>query len=183
MMSAEAAAAFMNSPYNKLADIKMLVFFLNISTTGILIFGFLIIMSILFEHFWCRYLCPYGALLGLLGWFSPSKIRRQAHQCIDCGNCDRVCPGQLKVSKSGKINSPECNGCLDCIESCPVTGALDYGFTGRSGIGSVEGKHILPAAMLAVFILVIAVAMLTGNWNSIVTVEEVSALYQFIGSF
>lgn len=60
-MDAHSAVAFMESPYNKLVDLKMFRFFLNISSTGLSVFGFLILMSFLFGHFWCRYLCTHGS--------------------------------------------------------------------------------------------------------------------------
>jgi len=179
MMSPEAAASFLNLPYNKLVDLKMLMFFLNISATGIAVFGFLIIMSILVDQFWCRYLCPYGALLGLLGWLSPAKIIRRENACINCGACDKACPGHLKVSAAKNILSPECSGCLNCIEACPVPGALEYGFFGAFR----SKKYLLPAAMLATFLAAILFAKAAGYWQSSVTLEEVFGLYQYINQF
>ncbi len=173
MMDAEAAFSFMESPYNKLVDLKMLEFFLNISATGAAVFGFLILMSFLFEHFWCRYLCPYGALMGLLGWLSPSRISRNEQLCIDCGNCDKACSGRLKVSRNKNVLSPECNGCLDCVNSCPVDGALTYSFAGKFK----GAKYLLPATMLGLFALMIIVAIMTGHWESSVSLREV--MYYF----
>jgi len=172
-MSAEAAAAFLEIPYNKLVDIQMLRFFLNISLTGILVFSFLIVMSVLFDHFWCRYLCPYGALLGLVGWISPSRISRHTDLCINCGACDKTCTGHLKVSSAKNIISPECNGCLNCIESCPVSGALEFNFLGKLG----GMKYLLPAAMLVVFASAIMWAKTTGHWESSVTLQEVFTFF------
>lgn len=173
MMDTKSAVSFMESPYNKLVDLKMLKFFLNISSTGLVVFGFLILMSFLFKHFWCRYLCPYGALLGLIGWLSPSRITRREHLCIDCGKCDKACPGKLKVSQHKKVLSPECTGCLDCVNSCPVDGALTYTLAGRLG----DIKYLLPAVMLGLFALITISAMVTGYWESSVTVREV--MYYF----
>src|ERR1035437_8790231 len=39
------------------------------------------------QNFWCRYLCPYGALMGLVSLASPLRIRRETSLCIDCGKC------------------------------------------------------------------------------------------------
>ncbi len=176
MMNTEAASAFIESPYNKVVDIKMLRFFLHISLTGTLVFGFLIVISVLFEQFWCRYLCPYGALLGLFGWLSPSAIRRSENLCVNCGACDRACRGRLKVSLVKKVLSPECNACMGCVESCPVPGALAYTFAGKLG----RFKYALPAAMLAVFVLAIIIARATGHWESSTTLQEVSAYFNML---
>ncbi|MHB9093986.1 MAG: 4Fe-4S binding protein [Eubacteriales bacterium] len=177
-MAAEAAVSFVDLPYNKIVDIKMLMFFLNISFKGLLVFGFLIFMSILFDHFWCRYLCPYGALMGLAGWLSPSSIKRNGELCVNCRACDKACPAHLKVSEVKTVLSPECNDCLNCTESCPVPGALENTFMGKPG----RTKYVLPLAMLAVFAAAVAAAKVTGHWNSGVTLNEVSTLYRDIGN-
>jgi polyferredoxin len=75
-MSANAIAAFMRSPYGIVADVKMLNFFRFIGQTGLIVLGILVIASMLVQNFWCRYLCPYGALLGITSLFSPMRIRR-----------------------------------------------------------------------------------------------------------
>jgi len=70
-MSAKAIAEFMQSPYGIVADVKMLNFFRYIGETGLIVLGVLVVASVLVQNFWCRYLCPYGALLGLTSVFGP----------------------------------------------------------------------------------------------------------------
>ena len=77
-MDTRAVADFLDSPYNRVADVKMLYFFERLSTTGALVLGALAVLSLLVPYFWCRYLCPYGALLGALSLLSPLKITRHA---------------------------------------------------------------------------------------------------------
>ena len=62
----------------------------------------------LVQNFWCRYLCPYGALLGLVSLLSPVEIRRDAEACIDCAKCARACPAALPVDRLVQIRSAEC---------------------------------------------------------------------------
>ncbi len=184
MMSPEAATSFMESPYNKVSDLKMLEFFLNISMTGVLVFAFLIVMSVIIENFWCRYLCPYGALMGILGWLSPSRISRNENLCTGCGACDRACPGKLAVSRAKSVISPECNSCLSCVEKCPSEGALGYRIPGipRSH-KPFWNKYGLHVAMLGVYFLIIAAARVTGNWVTTVTNEEFQMLYSMMDMF
>jgi len=75
-MSAKAIAAFMQSPYGIVADVKMLNFFRFIGLTGLMVVGVLAVASVLVQNFWCRYLCPYGALLGISSVFSPVHSAR-----------------------------------------------------------------------------------------------------------
>src|ERR1035437_7892023 len=75
-MSADAIQDFMQTPYGLVADVKMLNFFRDIGLTAAIVIGLLVLGSILVQNFWCRYLCPYGAMMGLVSLLSPVKIRR-----------------------------------------------------------------------------------------------------------
>ena len=91
-MSAEALQSFMYTEYGLVADVKMLNFFRDIGPTAAIVIGLLVLLSMLVRNFWCRYLCPYGALMGLASLLSPVKIRRDGEACIDCGKCAKACP-------------------------------------------------------------------------------------------
>jgi ferredoxin len=167
-MSAEALSAFIHSPYNKVSDIKMLHFFLDLSRTGILVIGFLAAMSVLVEGFWCRYLCPYGALMGLVSWMSPVKVRRNPETCTDCGICDKVCPARLPVMAKRSITSVECIGCTDCVSSCPVPGALRFGTKRRT-----LNTRTIALVVIAALIVTTSAARLFGIWQNDLTDAEV----------
>ena len=125
--------------------------------------GRLILLSLFVKHFWCRYLCPYGALLGLLSLLSPWKVTRDKDLCINCKRCDKVCANQIKVSEGKTIHSPECYGCLDCIAACPQKGALELKTFGKLK----PLKPILfPILLFVVWFAVIGYAKYTGHWDS-----------------
>ncbi len=71
-MDGSSIMAFMNSPYYKIADVRMLDFFISPSLFTVLVMVVLIVGSVFIQNFWCRYLCPYGALLGLFSLSCPS---------------------------------------------------------------------------------------------------------------
>ena len=114
----------MNSPYGVIADVKMLNFFRHIGQTGAIVLGVLAVASLLIQNFWCRYLCPYGALLGIASFFSPARIRRNPETCIDCAKCVKACPSALPVDTLVTIKSAECTGCLECVAVCPAKDTL-----------------------------------------------------------
>jgi polyferredoxin len=83
-MSAAAIADFVASPYGLVVDVRMLNFFRFISITTAYVVAALIMASLLVQNFWCRYLCPHGALMGVISIFSPARITRNESACIDC---------------------------------------------------------------------------------------------------
>jgi polyferredoxin len=123
-MSVAGIRAFLEGPYGLVADVKMLNFFRYLGLTGALVTAAIVLASVFVQNFWCRYLCPYGALLGLVSMASPLRIRRNESLCIDCGKCSRACPSALPVDRLVTIRSAECTGCMTCVAECPAAGAL-----------------------------------------------------------
>ncbi len=161
MMSADALRAFIESPYNQVSDVKMYWFFARISKTAAIILVVLTVGSVLIEGLWCRYLCPYGALLGLFAWISPTRIVRNASSCTDCGLCDKACMARLPVSQKARIISAECTGCMDCVASCPQTNALA---TGSRKLRL--SAPIMATAVVAIFLAGYIIARATGIWEN-----------------
>lgn len=66
-----------------------------------------------------------GALYAVIGKLSPFKVVRNESLCIDCGKCNRVCPMNIDVQHSTKVDSAECINCSLCVLDCPKAGALE----------------------------------------------------------
>jgi len=178
-MDAWAMGEFMSSPYWRVADVKMLHFFTDMSRTSAIVLGVLAVLSLFIKNFWCRYLCPYGALTGILGVFSPLKVTRDEEMCIHCHKCTWECPHLLDVEGTRRVISPECSGCVSCVSVCPARGALDVATPGR-----IKVKPLVYALMvLMVFFGVILAAKRTGHWESGVTYEEYRRLIPMAGRF
>lgn len=73
----------------------------------------------------CRYLCPLGAIYGLMNPISAYRIRVDKNACVHCGQCEKACP--MAVNPSVNPNSPECIRCGRCVSLCP-TRCLTGGF-------------------------------------------------------
>lgn len=166
-MPAQAIEEFMHSPYGAVADVRMLNFFRNLGQTAAIVLGILVIVSVFVPNFWCRYLCPYGALLGIVSFFSPTRIRRTADACIDCGKCAKSCPSALPVDKLISIKSAECTGCLECVAVCPSEGALDMSLPRwtRSPNNGRMPAWALAAAIAVLFFGIVGFAKTAGYWS------------------
>lgn len=169
-MDAREIAVFLGSPYNKVADVKMLHFFTRMSTLTAQVLGALVILSVVVPYFWCRFLCPYGALLGVLSTLSPLKVVRRAPDCTDCGQCAAVCPSFLDVDRKDRVDDPECTGCLECVAGCPAPGALEVrpvvGWCGR------VRPAVFAVSVVLLFFGGIGVAKWIDRWETGITRAE-----------
>jgi polyferredoxin len=172
-MSAAAIDEFMHTPYGVIADVKMLNFFRDMSETAAIVLAVLVLLSIVVENFWCRYLCPYGALMGLASLLSPLKVRRNLTACIDCAKCAHVCPANLPVDKLIQIRTVECTACMACIASCPAEGALQFSLVPPRKPSAALPRFrraVTPMAMAAIiafiFLGTVLVARATNHWQT-----------------
>jgi len=168
-MDIDALRRFIYSPYNKVADIKMYYFFAAITPFAFSVIGILIVLSVVVKNFWCRYLCPYGALLGLGSLLSPMKINRNRQTCIDCGLCTKACPASIKVHTVLTVWSDECTSCLECVQVCPVKDTLEMRVHGS---GRRISSRILAALIAGIFVGLTGLAMMTGHWHNSISKEE-----------
>lgn len=179
-MSVGALKLFLDSPYNLISDVKMYAFFANISPLAFYIILGLFILSIIIRNFWCRFLCPYGALLGIFSLLSPNKIKRNPVSCIDCGLCAKACPSLIKVDKVKTVVSDECSTCFNCIDACPVADTLDL-----KPVFSKEKiqKKYIAVVIVILFIIVTGIGMITGNWQNTISRKEYMMHYKQMNSY
>ena len=177
-MSRLAIVAFLQGPYYKMSDVKMLFFVTQMSAIAAVFLITLALVSLVVRNFWCRYLCPYGALMGLFSLFSPTRIQRKPETCIDCKLCSEVCPYHLTVDRKLRIISPECNGCMDCTLVCPVKHTLELRTLGVSK--KVWSAARLGAVIIVLYLGLVYAASITGHWNSSVSEQEFRSRLQEI---
>ena len=86
--------------------------------------GFVLLLAIaggsLFaERFFCRYLCPLGALFAIISRKRLYKVRRRSDTCTNCGLCTRTCSMGIHIPDKDAVASGECIQCMQCLSVCP----------------------------------------------------------------
>ena len=103
-------------------------FFTNeVAITAYIVLGVVVLLSLFVERPFCKYMCPYGATLGVFNLFRLFKIKRNKSTCVNCKACDKVCPMNIEVSKSGNVYNHQCISCLKCTSenACPVKNTVE----------------------------------------------------------
>ncbi|GIU30091.1 4Fe-4S binding protein [Shewanella schlegeliana] len=181
-MPTQSIPGYLNSNYHKIADLKMALFFITPGLVTLICFGFILGLAAWRRQGFCRYICPYGALLGLVSFFSPFKIRRNTQHCLietkgmNCDKCSRACPANIEVHNQINIRSDECQACMRCVSACPKKEALN--FSTRNGWKlSARGLSIM---LLIIMFLLPLIAYLGGFWHSETPVEARMYLIQHL---
>jgi len=86
---------------------------------SILILALTLILSLFIDRPWCRWFCPLGAVLSVIGKISIFKIKKPSSKCIDCGSCHKACPVGLHPEEKESVTDIRCIRCGLCTPSCP----------------------------------------------------------------
>ena len=75
-----------------------------------------VLLNLVIPRFYCRFICPLGALFGILGRFAIWRIGKKQNECVNCRLCERSCEGGCEPN--GNIRISECVLCFNCREDC-----------------------------------------------------------------
>lgn len=154
------AVAFRELPYMWVADLKIIHL---MAQPGYLVVVLIAVAaSFFFGPVWCRYLCPLGGLYSAVGIASPCTIERDPDTCIHCRKCSKVCHAYVEPEKTKRVLAPECDGCMDCIEVCPVEGCLEAKAFSRIRIA----PWAWPLLVVGTWMLIWGFAVALGQWSS-----------------
>jgi len=116
--------------------------------------------SLFIERFFCKYACPLGAVLGVLGKVGLTRIERAPADCKGCNLCQKKCHAHVDFLSTTTIRDAECNHCMDCVVDCPKPNVL-----------SVRGpkwrfSHATYASLLVAGLLaLIGTSKMAGKWQ------------------
>jgi len=128
-----------------------------------------LLLNLWIPRFYCRFICPLGALFGLLVHWTPWRIGKREGECSGCELCENNCEGAC--DPFGKIHPHECLLCLNCLHACRQA-QMTYG-PHRSAAGEVTSPGLTRRGFLTVAVTGLAAVpavrlggLLDRNWRS-----------------
>jgi len=106
----------------------------EVAVTAFIILALTIAASLFAERPWCKYTCPYGAVLSITSLIRLFRIERNSSSCIDCKACDTACPMNIELSGMNAVRNSQCITCMQCTseENCPVNETVSLSLPGRT---------------------------------------------------
>ena len=91
--------------------------------------GAVAVASLVITVPFCRWFCPFAAVLSPFSRLGLARVRREESACTSCGRCERQCPMAIPVASLDQVTDARCTSCLTCVEACPkrAEGALSWG--------------------------------------------------------
>lgn len=115
-----------------------------------IVFLVILFLNRIRPRFWCRTLCPLGALLGIFSRFSLLRLEKYQEKCTDCKRCTLSCQGAAEPHPDQTWQSAECVACFNCFDTCPED-ALAFKFKLNSGLNPQPdiGKRAVLTGLVA----------------------------------
>jgi polyferredoxin len=145
--------------YHHILNVELLTGFL----VGLILLVVSLVGSVLYDRFFCKYLCPMGGFLGLInraGWF---RVKRYDATCTHCHACDKACPVNIKVEAVAQVQSSECINCNLCVAACPAKDTLVIAGPGTAKRG--VSPTVVLLITLGIFAAVVGVTTATGGFE------------------
>lgn len=114
-----------------------------------LVFFFLVVLNFRITRFWCRALCPLGALLGVISRWSVLGLVKHAEHCKDCDRCLLHCQGGDDPIGGVPWRQAECHLCLNCVADCPEGGLQFKFFAAQKTLGADLRRRKVFTGLLA----------------------------------
>ena len=117
--------------------------------------------SLKYERFFCKYACPLGAVIGIGGKLGLAKVTRSDEGCKGCNLCQKSCFAHVDFLSTNVIRDAECNHCLDCVIECPKPNVLLL-----RGARWRFSHPVYASLLVAGFVGMIGVSQATGHWRT-----------------
>ncbi|QRN85292.1 FMN-binding protein [Clostridia bacterium] len=161
-MTAKSAVTVLENvnPYHALLNL----FVGEFAVIGLIVLLIVALASVFIARPWCKYLCPYGALLGLFNIVRVKAIVRNEPTCIHCKKCSRACPMNIEVAESKIVRDHQCISCLECTSdnACPVEDTVQLkGTKGLQEVVEINAKNIIAVLLIIVSLSIFTAAVVS----------------------
>lgn len=154
------------SPWDAFAQITDFSNVISGLLIGLILLVLITIGAFFVERFFCRYLCPLGAVFSIISKIGILKIDKPTDKCGKCRACTNVCSMGIPLYKNEKVKGGECIECLKCIEICPR----------KNTVVNIAGEDLNPALASSVAIATFAgVYGLTNLTGAVLTKAGISS--------
>ena len=125
------------------------------------VLGVVLLGSLKYERFFCKYACPLGAVIGIVGKLGLAKVVRSGDGCNGCNVCQKKCWANIDFLSTNTVRDAECNHCLDCVVHCPKPNVLSL----KSAKWTFS-HSAYATALVGGLALMIGVSQLAGHWQT-----------------
>jgi polyferredoxin len=123
--------------------------------------GVVLLGSLRYDRFFCRFACPLGAVIGILGKIGLTKVSRDGADCRECNLCRKTCFAHIDVVSATTIRDAECNHCLECVAVCPKPNVLSL-----TGLRWGFSTPMYASALVAGLIAFVGISQASGHWRT-----------------
>ena len=117
-----------------------------------LVFLIIVFLNRIRPRFWCRVLCPLGALMGIFSMTSLLKLEKYPERCTNCNLCTKHCQGAASPHPDQVWEAAECIACFNCHNICPEEAlAFSFSWKPKSNRKPDIGRRALLGGILAGF--------------------------------
>ena len=136
------------SPWDVFSMLHAFNFKLGGYLLGVVLLVLIMIGMAVQERFFCRFLCPMGAVFSWLPMLPFFTLRREREQCIKgCSACTKQCPSDIGLPEAGSMNvSGDCFQCQKCIDTCPRANI-------HCGLPGIKGNEVIFTIIRALILL------------------------------
>jgi polyferredoxin len=140
-----------SNPWDAFAQMTNLSEAINSYAIGCAILAFIIVGAMFIERFFCRYLCPLGAVFAITSKIRIFNINKPKDKCGKCRMCTNNCAMGIPLYEIDKVKSSECINCLKCVTVCPRKNAQAAIFD--ENINPAMGSAVAVAAFAGMYSL------------------------------
>jgi len=133
----------------------------DITIWAYVVAGAIVLGSLILSLPFCRWFCPFAAVLHPLSRIGLTQVTRDEESCKNCGKCSKVCPVAIPVDQVTHVNHASCLSCFNCVDACSTIGVSAMRWGPSRQFKKWLGQHWSQAALIAILLTCTTAAVAT----------------------